>query len=82
MIRHQRMLTVASQAGYTHIRLSDGADIPVTDADLEAEAGELDGKHRRAAGRLVRHLAGDGGFDQLDQENMVGLKDWVRENLP
>lgn len=81
-IRHQRMLAVASGAGYTHIRLSDGAEIPIRDADLDADADELDGKHRRAAGRLVAHLAGDEGLDGLDQENVVGLKDWVNENLP
>lgn len=82
MIRHQRMLGVASEAGYTHIRLSDGAEIPIREVDLEADADELDRKHRRAAGRPVTHLAGDEGLDTLDQENAVGLKDWVKENLP
>lgn len=82
MLRHQRMLGVAFEAGYTHIRLSGTADVPLHEADLDASADVLDGKHRRAASRLVTHLAGEEGSVELGQTNAVGLKDWVSKNRP
>lgn len=79
-IRHQAMVRIAHEEGYTGVELKDGSTVEIQAGDLCASRKALRDKHKRSVERVISNLVDDEVQDALGEANEIGLSEWVSRN--